>query len=99
MILLLALVIGIVAGLRAMTAPAAVSWAARAGWLDLAATLAGVPGLCLHALDLDGAGAGRAGHRSAADDAQPHRADPVRRRGFSWGLVGRRDRRRAAAAW
>lgn len=35
MILLLALVIGIVAGLRAMTAPAAVSWAARAVWLDL----------------------------------------------------------------
>jgi uncharacterized membrane protein len=31
---LLALVIGIVAGLRAMTAPAAVSWAARLGWLS-----------------------------------------------------------------
>jgi uncharacterized membrane protein len=27
--------IGIVAGLRSMTAPAAVSWAARLGWLDL----------------------------------------------------------------
>jgi uncharacterized membrane protein len=27
--------IGIVAGLRAMTAPAAVSWAAHLGWLDL----------------------------------------------------------------
>jgi len=38
MILLLALVIGIVAGLRAMTAPAAVSWAAHAGWLDLGGT-------------------------------------------------------------
>ena len=35
MVFLLALVIGIVAGLRAMTAPAAVSWAARVGWLDL----------------------------------------------------------------
>jgi uncharacterized membrane protein len=35
MIFLLALVIGIVAGLRAMTAPAAVSWAAHAGLLDL----------------------------------------------------------------
>jgi uncharacterized membrane protein len=35
MILLLALVIGIVAGLRAMTAPAAVSWAAHTGLLDL----------------------------------------------------------------
>jgi uncharacterized membrane protein len=32
------LLIGIVAGLRAVTAPAAVSWAARLGWLDLAST-------------------------------------------------------------
>jgi uncharacterized membrane protein len=30
-----ALLIGIVAGLRAMTAPAVVSWAARLGWLHL----------------------------------------------------------------
>jgi uncharacterized membrane protein len=35
---LLALLIGIVAGLRAMTAPAAVSWAAHLGWLDLEGT-------------------------------------------------------------
>jgi uncharacterized membrane protein len=35
MILLWALLIGIVAGLRAMTAPAAVSWAAHLGWLHL----------------------------------------------------------------
>lgn len=34
-LLLLALLIGVVAGLRAMTAPAAVSWAAAAGWLHL----------------------------------------------------------------
>ena len=33
--LILALLIGIVAGLRAMTAPAAVSWAATLGWLNL----------------------------------------------------------------
>lgn len=31
----LALVIGIVAGLQSMTAPAVVSWAARLGWLHL----------------------------------------------------------------
>jgi len=31
----LALLIGVVAGLRALTAPAAVSWAARLGWLHL----------------------------------------------------------------
>ena len=37
-VLLLALLIGIVAGLRAMTAPAAASWAARLGWLNLAPT-------------------------------------------------------------
>jgi uncharacterized membrane protein len=34
----LPLLIGIIAGLRAMTAPAAVSWAARLGWLDLGGT-------------------------------------------------------------
>jgi uncharacterized membrane protein len=34
----LALLIGIVAGLRAMTAPAAVSWAVRLGWLPLQGT-------------------------------------------------------------
>jgi Predicted membrane protein len=33
--LLLALGIGIVAGLRSLTAPAVVSWAATAGWLNL----------------------------------------------------------------
>ncbi len=34
----LALLIGIVAGLRAMTAPAMVSWATHLGWLDLGGT-------------------------------------------------------------
>src|ERR1700733_5963484 len=33
--LILAFLIGVIAGLRAMTAPAAVSWAARMGWLHL----------------------------------------------------------------
>jgi uncharacterized membrane protein len=37
-VLLLAFLIGVAAGLRAMTAPAAVSWAARIGWLHLAGT-------------------------------------------------------------
>jgi uncharacterized membrane protein len=36
--LVLPLLIGVIAGLRAMTAPAAVSWAARVGWLKLAPT-------------------------------------------------------------
>lgn len=35
MVFILSLLIGIVAGLRAMTAPAAVSWAAALGWIDL----------------------------------------------------------------
>jgi uncharacterized membrane protein len=34
----LAFLIGVVAGLRAMTAPAAVSWAAKLGWLHLEST-------------------------------------------------------------
>lgn len=38
MIVVLCLLIGIVAGLRAMTAPAAVSWAAHLGWLPLDGT-------------------------------------------------------------
>jgi uncharacterized membrane protein len=35
---LLSLLIGVVAGLRTMTAPAAISWAARTGWLNVAPT-------------------------------------------------------------
>lgn len=38
LVLVLALAIGIVAGLRAMTAPALVSWAAHLGWLNLHGT-------------------------------------------------------------
>ena len=37
-VLFLSLLIGVVAGLRAMTAPAAVAWAAHLGWLSLAGT-------------------------------------------------------------
>jgi uncharacterized membrane protein len=36
--LLLAFAIGVVAGLRTVTAPAAVSWAARLGWLNVTPT-------------------------------------------------------------
>ena len=41
---LFALLIGVVAGLRAMTAPAAMSWAAHLGWLDLGGTSLGFLG-------------------------------------------------------
>ena len=37
-ILILSLLIGVMAGLRAVTAPAAVAWAAHLGWLKLAGT-------------------------------------------------------------
>jgi uncharacterized membrane protein len=37
-VFVLPLLIGVIAGLRAMTAPAAVSWAAHLGWLNLAPT-------------------------------------------------------------
>jgi len=40
----LALLIGVVAGMRAMLAPAAVAWAARLGWLDLHAQALAVLG-------------------------------------------------------
>jgi uncharacterized membrane protein len=39
LIYILALGIGIIAGLRAMTAPAAISWAAQLGWLPLQDTV------------------------------------------------------------
>lgn len=38
MVYLLAVLIGVIAGLRAMTAPAAISWAAWLGWVALAGT-------------------------------------------------------------
>ncbi len=37
-VLFLAFLIGVVAGLRAITAPAAVSWAAKLGWLNVQGT-------------------------------------------------------------
>ena len=40
MLYLLALLIGVIAGLRAMTAPAAVAWGAYLGWLPVAGTWA-----------------------------------------------------------
>jgi uncharacterized membrane protein len=44
MLYLLALLIGVIAGLRAMTAPAAVAWGAYLGWLPLSGTWAGFMG-------------------------------------------------------
>jgi uncharacterized membrane protein len=44
MLYVLALLIGVVAGLRAMIAPAAVAWGAYLGWLPLSGTWAGFMG-------------------------------------------------------
>jgi uncharacterized membrane protein len=44
MLYVLALLIGVDAGLRAMTAPAAVAWGAYLGWLPLSGTWAGFMG-------------------------------------------------------
>jgi uncharacterized membrane protein len=46
-ILILAFLIGVIAGLRSMTAPAAVSWAARLGWLRLYDTWLGFLGFAV----------------------------------------------------
>ena len=43
-VLVLSLLIGVVAGLRAITAPAAIAWAAYLGWLPLAGTPLGFLG-------------------------------------------------------
>ena len=40
LVLLMALLIGVVAGLRSLTAPAVVAWAAMLGWIDLQSTWA-----------------------------------------------------------
>ncbi|CZT36679.1 DUF4126 family protein [Rhizobium sp. 9140] len=40
MLLFLAFLIGVIAGLRAMTAPAAIAWAATLGWIDLSGSWA-----------------------------------------------------------
>ena len=44
MLYVLALLIGVVAGLRAMTPPAAIAWGAWLGWLPLSGTWAGFMG-------------------------------------------------------
>ncbi len=79
MLLFLAFLIGIIAGLRAMTAPAAVAWGAALGWFDVSQTPLAFMGYqwtpwiftVLAAVELD--------HRPVADDAVAQGADAVRR--------------------
>jgi len=49
----LAFLIGVIAGLRSLTAPAVLSWTASLGWLHLENTGACVSGLCAHSLPVD----------------------------------------------
>ena len=79
MIFLASLLIGIVAGLRTMTAPAGVAWAAWLGWIDLAGTWAGFLRLALGGARLLDRRARRVRHRPAADHAAPQGAAAVRR--------------------
>ena len=96
---LLALLIGVVAGLRAMTAPAAVSWAAHLGWLDVSGTWLAFLGTAVTPLDPDRLRARRARHRPAPVDAQPHGAGPVRRPHPDRSALRRGDRRAERARW
>ena len=70
----LAFLIGLVAGLRAMTAPAAVSWAARLGWLNLQGTPLAFLGAAVTPWIFTRRGARRARQRQAAEDGKPQGA-------------------------
>ena len=75
----LALLAGIVAGSRALTAPAAVSWAARLGRLDLGGSWLAFMGYAWTPWIFTSARARRARHRPASLDAEPQGPDAVRR--------------------
>ena len=90
MALTLSLIIGIVAGLRTVTPPAAVSWAARLGWLNLSQTPLAFLGYAFTPWILTVLALGELRQRQASDDAQPQAAGAVRRTNH----VGRPLRRR-----
>ena len=92
-IYVLAFLIGVIAGLRSMTAPAVVSWAARLGWLHLENTWLAFLGSAVTPYILKRAGDRGIDHRQAAEDAQPQSARAVRRSHRDGGVVRRRDRR------
>ena len=79
LVLVLALLIGVIAGLRAMTAPAVVAWGAMLGWIDVDGQVVGVGGASDHRHRADHPADRRTDHRSAAEDAQPQGAAAVHR--------------------
>ena len=74
LVLLLALLIGVIAGLRALTAPAVVAWASVSGWINVSNKWSEWVAHPDHRDGADGAVARGARHRPAAEDAQPARA-------------------------
>ena len=78
LVLLLALLIGVVAGLRALTAPAVVAWGAMLDWINLDGTWAE---WVAHPITVTVLTFWRGGtdHRPVAEDAEPQDRDAVRR--------------------
>ena len=70
-VLLLAFLIGVIAGLRSLTAPAAVAWAAHRNWLNLHNTPLSFMGSTAAVGFFYFGGCRRAGRRSASFNAQP----------------------------
>ena len=86
---LAAFLLGVIAGLRAVTPVAAVSWAAALGALKLSGTPLGFLGAAGGAVDPLGDRSRRARQRQAAQDPQPQGPDPVRRAAsLTGGLAG-----------
>ena len=70
-IYLLAFLMGMVAGLRSMTAPTAVSWATRLGWLHLQDTWLAFLAYVDNAIHLECARLRRVDRRQVAKHAEP----------------------------
>ncbi len=70
--LVLSFGIGIDAGLRAMTAPAVVAWAAHLGWINLSGSPLGVYGIRLGSGNIHSRRPGRVRHRSASLYSRAH---------------------------
>ena len=86
----LAFLIGVVAGLRSMTAPAAVSWAARLGWVHLENTWLAFLGFAATPYIISVLGDRRVDQRQTAGDPQPESARTVHRPERHRGVVRRR---------
>ena len=84
-VLLLAFLIGVVCGLRSLTAPAVVAWAAHRGWIQSQPRAPPLPGLDRRRRGLHSVRGRRAGCRSTSLSAQPH--------GATWSNRAHRSRR------